>query len=271
MFSRWAPSASPARRNPFRSKRRPSPAPEVKAEAKTPEENRLHVEYGDDNRTITAYYPNASQGRLKISEINRYDAEIAKPRIYFILELSGAGMIEPLKLDADDAPSLEAVIGIFERFRDRAEKSGGLKVAMARRKADAEAELSREETRLVELQSAAQPSPRALVAAKKRIEELKRTVMLSVEVGAMNKISGVIGAARLNLDHPVYDYVATFEPAKELYTLRAGNSFQIAAKDVTFFVDLLKRTREFKADLLQNEAKTKLLSREVDDIFSGKK
>lgn len=244
---------------------------DAKSDKKDDSDERIRFEFDGDRRLQSAFYSNSSQARLKIFSVNRFDPEIAKPREYFFLELNGVAIIEPLKLDADDTASVNAIIAILERFQSESEKSGKLKEDMVKRKVAMEAELSREETHLVELESAAAPDVAAIGTAKAQIAKLKEGLALSAELASMAKISGVMGSAKINLDRPAYEFVGSFEPAKSLYTLNAGYSFQVAAKDVKYYLDLLKRTQELKALLLENESKGKKLRQEVDALFKEKK
>lgn len=246
-------------------------APAAKSPAdKTPESDRLRIEFSDTHRVVTAFYPNRSQARLKVYSVTRYDAETSKPREVFVVELKGAGIVDQIRLDADDAASIDKVVGILERFKSQADKSGKLKVSMLKRKADTDAALSREETRLVELKSAAAPDAAEIAKSEQAIESLKTGVALADEIAAMPVISGVIGTAKLNNDRPEYPFVASFEPEREVFTLSAGYSFRIASDDAKYFIDLLKRTQEFKTRLLENETKKRKVRAEIDAIFAGK-
>src|SRR5882672_7751395 len=80
-----------------------TPKQEAKADKKDDAENRVRIEFDTDHRLITAFYSNVSQARLKVYAVSRFDPEIAKPREYFVSELYGAAIIEPLKLDANEA------------------------------------------------------------------------------------------------------------------------------------------------------------------------
>jgi hypothetical protein len=270
-YAQEVPAAPPAAKSDTPVKTEGQPKQDAKADNKDDAETRVRLEFDANRRMQTAFYSNSSQARLKIYTVNRFDAEIAKAREYFFLELSGAAIIEPLKLDADDTASINAIVSILERFQSESEKSGKLKEDMVKRKVALEGDLSREETRLVELQSAPAPDVAAIDASKAQITKLKDGLTLAVEIGSMTKISGVMGKAKVNLDRPAYEFVASFEPGKSLYTLSAGYSFQVAAKDVKFYVDLLKRTQEFKSQLLENESKGKKLRQEVESLFQEKK
>lgn len=249
----------------------PAAAPATPASADTPAGREgLKIEFPASPRAVTAYYRNDSQARLTLYPVMLYDGEIAKPRETFIVELRGFGIVEPLRLDADDTASISKVVALFERFRSESEKSGKLAASMKARKADADAALSREETRLVELKSADKPDAAAVAAVEKRIAELKAGVAMADEISAMPKISGVIGKAKLNRDRPEYEFIASFEPAKRIFTLSAGYSFRIASRDVTYYIDLLNHTQELKSRLLENEANEKRVRAEIDGIFAAK-
>jgi hypothetical protein len=247
------------------------PTIESKQEKKVDFNNRIKLEFDSSRKLLNAFYQNDSQARVKIYSVTRFDPDLAKPREYFLVELRGSAIIEPLKLDADDAGSIEAVVSILNRFQSESEKSSQLKVEMTKRKAVLELELSREETRLVELQASAVPDATALDASKNKIAKLKGDAALAGEIGAMEKITGDMGSAKINLDRPAYKFMYSFEPAKDLYTLTAGYSFQVAAKDVKFYVDLLKRTQEFKGKLLDSEDRNKKLRQEVDALLKEEK
>jgi len=248
----------------------PAASAPAEAAAKTPDGDRLKLEFASNHREVEAYYPNDSQARLTLYSVVRYDGEIAKPRETFMIRLTGFGIVEPLRLEADDSASIAKVVAILERFKDEAEKSGQLKAAMAKRKADADAALSREETRLVELKSATPADAAAIAASEKRIADLKTGVAMADEIVAMPRIAGVIGKAKLNVDRPEYEFVASFEPAKSLFTLSAGYSFRIVSRDVKYYLELLKRVPEIKTRLLDNEAKDRRVRAEIDGIFAGK-
>lgn len=241
-----------------------------KAGDKPAANSKIQIEFDELHRQISIFYSNESQARLKVYGVTRFDPEIAKPREYFIAELSGAAIIEPLQLNADDPDSISAVVSILTRFQDEAAKSGNLKERMKARKVALEAELSREETHLVELQGTSVPDASAIAASKSRVAKLNDDIAVVVEIGGMSKITEVMGRAKTHLDRPKYDFVASFEPEKKLYTLNAGYSFQVAAKDAVFYIDLLQRVQEFKKQLLINEAKSKKLREEVKVLFEEK-
>ncbi len=229
----------------------------------------MKVEFSDVARSVTAYYPK-SQARLRVYAINRYDAEIAKSREYFMLELKGAAIVEPLLLDADDDASIDAIATILERFQRESKRSNELKVSMAKRKVAAVDELSREETKLVELQAESAGSATEIEKSKLKIASLKEEISLAEDLQKLNKISGPIGVAKLHLDRPAYEFIATMEPGKALYTLKAGYSFQVSDRDVKYYLDLLGQRKELKQRLLANEARREKLKSAVEEVFTRK-
>lgn len=241
----------------------------IAAAAAEAEANRMRFDFSGGDRTITAYFPK-SQARIKVFAVTRFDADLAKPREYFLLSMTGAGIVEPVVLDVDDPASRANLVSILERFHSEAAKSNKLKENMAKRKVAAGEELSREETKLLDLQSAPSPDADAISKSKSRIVELKEVVTLAEDLGKMPKISGPIGHAKLHLDRPAYDFVASMEPIKALYTLQAGYSFQVSDKDVKFYVDLLNEAPELKRRLLENEARQLKLKNEVGEFFKSK-
>lgn len=268
-----APPAPPSEAEPLAPAAKPAEKKDSKglaAETAEAESNRMRVEFAEGKRVVTAYYPK-SQARIRVSAVTRFDAEIARPREHFLVELTGAAIVDPLVLDADNEPSRHAVIAILERFDSEVEKSKGLKDSMAKRKVAVADELSREETRLLDLQSAESPDAAAVAKSKARIEELKEASDLAEDLGKLTKISGPIGTAKLNLDRPAYEFIATMEPSKSLYTLKAGYSFQVSSTDVKFYLDLLKQTQELKARLLAHEARQLKLKEEINQLFKSKK
>lgn len=244
-----------------------SAAKPAKTAPKDADANKVRISFDDAQRQIVAYYSNASQARLKVYAVNRYDAEIAKPRVYFMAEVTGTAVVEPLKLDADDASSIDSVVKLLERFDSEAKKSDKLKESMVKRKAATEAELSRQETKLVDLQSNRSASAEEVASAKKSIEALKAEVVLAEDLSKMDKISGSIGKAKINLDRPAYDFQVSFEPAKKLYTLSAGYSFQVDSSHAEYYLELLKHVQEYKQQLLDHESASVKLREAVDGIF----
>lgn len=242
-------------------------AAEAPKDAKKVEDNKPKVEFKDEIRQVVAYYSNASQARLKLYAVNRYDSEIAKPRVYFMAEMTGVSVVEPVKIDADDAASISELVKVLERFESEAKKSDKLKESMVKKKAAVESELSREETKLVDLQSNQSASADEVSSVKKQIEKLKADLVLSDELSKMDRISGSIGKVKINLERPAYEFIASFEPAKQLYTLKAGYSFQVDSKHAKFYIDLLKHIPEYKQQLLDHEKKTVLLRDAVNGIF----
>lgn len=119
------------------------------AAAAEAEAARMRVEYAEGRRLATAYFLK-SQARLKVYSILRFDPEMAKPREYFLLELTGAAIVEPVVLNLEDECSIQALINILERFEAESGKSNELKEKMGKRKTELGADLSREETRLVD-------------------------------------------------------------------------------------------------------------------------
>lgn len=233
------------------------------------EANRMKVVFADRTRAVSAYFPK-SQARIKVSAVTRFDPDMAKPREYFLFEMTGAAIVDPLVLDVEDDAAREALIVILERFALESTKSNELKESMAKRKLAAGDELSREETKLLDLQSAEAPDSAAIAKSKARIEELKEVIDLSEDLGKLKKISGPIGRAKIHLDRPAYEFIASMEPAKALYTLNAGYSFQVASKDVKFYVDLMKAVPELKERLLAYEARQARLKAEVGQLFKAK-
>lgn len=245
----------------------PAKAATAPVAPKDPESNKVRVSFDDAQRQIVAYYSNASQARLKVYAVNRYDAEIAKPRVYFIAEMTGTAVVEPVKLDADDAASIDSVVKLLARFDSEAKKSDKLKESMEKKKAAAEAELSRQETKLVDLQSNQSASADELAAAKKSIDALRAEVVLADDLSKMEKIAGSIGKAKINIDRPAYDFQVSFEPAKKLYTLNAGYSFQVDSSHAEYYLDLLKHVQDYKQQLLDHESASVSLREAVDGIF----
>lgn len=239
------------------------------AAAAEAEAARMRVEYAEGKRLATAYFPKA-QARLKVYSVSRFDPEMAKPREYFLLELTGSAIVEPVVLNLEDGASIQTLIGILERFESESRKSNDLKEKMGKRKTELGGDLSREETRLVDLQSAATPDAEAVAKSKARVAAIKDELAITEDLGKMDKISGVLGTAKLNLDRPSYEFVASMEPTKSVYTLKAGYSFQVSAKEVKYYVDLLKKAPELKGLILENEAYKGRLKDKVDSLFKAK-
>lgn len=239
------------------------------AAAAEAEAARMRVEYAEGRRLATAYFLK-SQARLKVYSILRFDPEMAKPREYFLLELTGAAIVEPVVLNLEDECSIQALINILERFEAESGKSNELKEKMGKRKTELGADLSREETRLVDLQSAASPDAESVAKSKARVASIKDELAIAEDLGKMDKISSVLGTAKLNLDRPPYEFVALMEPTKSVYTLKAGYSFQVSAKEVKYYVDLLKKASELKGLILENEAYKSRLKDKVDSLFKAK-
>lgn len=246
-----------------------APKPAASSSREKSAEDVLRVDFSESGRELSAYFQNTSQARLKVYSVVRFDPELARPRRYFFGELTSAAIIEPVVFDIDNPASISAFTGVLERFVDEAAKSGNLKKEMLARKVRLESTLSREETLLVEQQASSAASD-VLAATRARITDLKREILLAGEMGEMEKISGKIGVAKINPDRPAYDFIASFEPGKGLYQLKAGYSLAVSERDAKFCLELLAKAKELKTRLLEHEAKRALLRREVDSFFSGK-
>ena len=72
------------------------------------EANRMKVVFADRTRAVSAYFPK-SQARIKVSAVTRFDPDMAKPREYFLFEMTGAAIVDPLVLDVEDAAAREAL------------------------------------------------------------------------------------------------------------------------------------------------------------------
>lgn len=248
-----------------------APAPEVtaaKPAAKDANEVRIQYDHQIEKRIFSAYYSNLSQARVKVSALKRFDAVQAKPREYFIAEISGAGLTDNIVFDVDDDASRLALLNILERFKSEATKTGELMKRMRERKAAAEKELSKAETELVVLTEKADTAPEVIAKTKAQIAKWTDEINVAEELAKMKKISGEMGKARIHMEHPEYAFVGSFEPgSKQLYVLRAGFGLQISFQDVDYYIDLLKRTPEFRQRLLDGEAKEKRLQEEIRELF----
>ena len=253
---------------------RPSASPakaDTPAAAKASQEVRVQYEHTVKLRIFSAFYANTSQARIKLSVQNRFDPELAKVRAYYLCELSGAGITDSIVFDADDAGHRSSLLAILERFKSEAQKSGELASRMAERKKTLGAELSLAETKLVELQAKPDVAKSDVTSLESQITKLREQISVAEEVAKMKSISGEMGVAKVHMEHPAYPFVATFEPEKQLYIMRAGFSLQISSKDVDYYIDLLKRVPELKQKLLDGEERDARLRTEVKRLFESEK
>lgn len=231
---------------------------------------RVQYEHQAATRSFVAYYSNASQARLKVSAINRFDPVAARVREYYVAELLGVGFSNPIVFDVDDDVSRLNLISILEKFKLQAQKSGRLVKSMLDRKSSADAKLSAAETKLVELKADAATSTDLIAAQQALIAGLKEEITIAEEVSALKVISSEVGRAKIHMDHGVYPFVATFEPGqKQLYVLKAGYNVQMTDVHADFYVDLIKRAPELKQRLLDGELRERKLRGELETLFSA--
>lgn len=244
------------------------PAPAADKDAKPV---RVQYEHRVKEREFSAFYANLSQARLTLGVQKRFDPEIAKVRDYFICQLTGAGITDAFVFDADDEAYRANLIGILGRFHSESLKSADLGKRMSELKKTLGGTLSQTETKLVELKAKPDADKTAVAAIEAEIATLQEKLSVADEVSKMKSLSGEMGVSRIGMNHPPYSFVATFEPEKQLYIMRAGYSVQISSKDAEYYMDLLKRVPEVRQRLLDGETKDVRLRAEVKAIFEAEK